>query len=312
MVTITIDGFDYRVPRGSTILEAARQAGFEIPTLCYHEAMEPFGSCRLCLVEVAGGIGERGTVTASCTYPVEEDGLFVHTATPVVLQARKMNLALLLARCPGVECLQELAHSWWADLTGLPVIGDFSEECILCGRCVRVCREAIGKEAISFAFRGTDRTVSAPFDRQPEDCTGCTACEFVCPTGAVKVTEEEGRRFIAPWHSESELLSCSDCGAVVATRELAAHLGEQLEQAEVPPEAVQPGLREAGEAFRVEREGRKKGQADKEKAGSENEAREEAEATDALLCPRCRRRRVAGTVTELPAGKFALSRGIHK
>ncbi len=314
MLTITINGFDYRVPAGTTILEAARSNGFYIPTLCYHEALEPFGSCRLCLVEVAAGFEEGGTVTSSCTYPIEEEGLFVQTETPAVLQARKVNLGLLLARRPGVECLQELAHSWWVDISGLPLLGDFNEACILCGRCVRVCREAIGKNAISFAFRGVERKVSAPFDQLPDDCIGCTACAHVCPTGAVKVAEENNYRLIEPWQSELELIACADCGVKVTPQEQALYLAGKLQQEEIPLEIMRPGL-EGNEdkrekpAERSRSDLTEEGEGKNENQGeAEKEHRENLETGGRLLCPRCRRRRVTAKVGDLPGGKFSLSR----
>ncbi len=286
MVKITIDGFDFEVPRGITILEVARRNGFAIPTLCYHEALEPIGSCRLCLVEL--GRSENGDVVSSCTYPVEEDGLVVHTETPSVLQARKMNLSLLLARCPGVKCLQDLAYSWWVDSSALPVVGDYDEECILCGRCVGVCREAIGKDAISFAFRGVDRRVCSPFDQHPEDCIGCTACAYVCPTGAVKVTEQEGRRFIAPWKSDLPLARCENCGVPVATVETANSLEEEIEKAGLPPESMRPFFNTGGR--------------ESEETGPEPAYSGDRE----LLCPRCRRRRATESVARLPGVKQGL------
>ena len=283
MVRITIDGLDFEVPKGTTVLEAARRNGFEIPTLCYHEALEPIGSCRLCLVELGGG--EKGEVVSSCTHPVEKDGLVVYTESPAVLQARKMNLSLLLARCPGVKCLQDLAYSWWVDSTALPVLGDYEKECILCGRCVRVCREAIGKEAISFTFRGVDRQVLPPFKQQPDDCIGCTACAYVCPTGAVKVTEEEGRRFIAPWKSDLPLYFCDSCEAPVTTIENSASLEEKIQETGLPPGSMRPSF--------------KTGEREPEGTGSDPEIN----ADEEMLCPRCRRRRVTESVARLPREK---------
>ncbi len=283
MVNIIIDGYDFEVPEGITVLEAARKKGFEIPTLCYHEALEPIGSCRLCLVELGGNLKEG--LVSSCTYPVEEDGLVVHTETPAVLQARKMNLSLLLARCPGTKCLQDLAYSWWVDSSALPVRGDYKEECILCGRCVRVCREAIGKDAISFAFRGVDRRVCSPFDQNPEDCIGCTACAYVCPTGAVKVTEEKGRRFIAPWKSDLPLARCESCGVTVATAETSASLEEKMLESGLPPGSMRPYF--------------KTGEIEAVSTGSDPDS----SADEELLCPRCRRRRVTENIDRLPREK---------
>ncbi|HOB29276.1 MAG TPA: 2Fe-2S iron-sulfur cluster-binding protein [Bacillota bacterium] len=233
MIEVKINGKPAEVPAGTTILAAARSCGVNIPTLCHHEALEPFGACRLCLVAIddAG----RQSIVAACNYPLEHSGLVVETDTSAVWQARKMSLKLLLARCPGVKVLQDLAREWAVDTKDLLLTEDRGEECILCGRCVRVCREVIGKSAISFAFRGVERRVSAPFDQEPDACLGCTACAFVCPTGAVKVIEQNGRRLIAPWHSNLEQVACKECGRAVAPVKMLAHLrglaGEENEQA---------------------------------------------------------------------------------
>lgn len=277
MISILIDGIELQVPPGTTILEAARDAGFQIPTLCYHKSLKPFGSCRLCVVELSGAGGEKKQVVSSCAYPVEEKGLIVHTETPAVLQARKMILSLLLARYPGVELLQKLAAEWWVDSADLPVEGDPVEDCILCGRCVRVCREVIGKDAISFAYRGVERRVSSPFDQNPPDCIGCTACAHVCPTGAVRISEENKRRFIAPWHSELELLTCLDCGEAFVPRAVLDHLEKILPGKEVPKEVLRPGFDPVDRAD-----------------PASLQAASHRAAVDTALCSRCRRKRAAG------------------
>ena len=104
MIEVKINGKPAEVPAGTTILAAARSCGVNIPTLCHHEALEPFGACRLCLVAIddAG----RQSIVAACNYPLEHSGLVVETDTSAVWQARKMSLKLLLARCPGVKVLR--------------------------------------------------------------------------------------------------------------------------------------------------------------------------------------------------------------
>lgn len=222
MIQVEIDGQTVEMPAGTTILAAARSLGIEIPTLCHHDALEPFGACRLCLVELNDG--GRKSIVAACNYPLEQSGLVVETGTASVWEARKMSLKLLLARCPGVAVLQELARQWSVDTQELLLIGDGEEECILCGCCVRVCREVIGKSVISFVYRGVERRVSTPFDRESELCLGCTACAYVCPTGAIKVDQENGRLLIAPWHSDLEQIFCGECGEALAPARLYAHL----------------------------------------------------------------------------------------
>ena len=109
MVNLTIDGQLVEVPEGTTVLEAARKIGVKIPTLCYYEAIKPYGGCRLCLVEVTAG--NRTFRTASCTYPVSE-GLKVVTDSELVLKRRRMVIDLLWSKCPDVPILAEIAGNW--------------------------------------------------------------------------------------------------------------------------------------------------------------------------------------------------------
>ena len=181
MVTLTINGQTVQAPKNATILEAARSAGIYIPTLCYHPELAPEGACRLCVVEASGA----RSLVASCVYPVAE-GMVVKTNTPKVRAARKMVVELLLAHHPkdclscqkSGDCeLQKIA----ADL-GLrkirfeggarkahtidgsnPCLVRDQEKCILCGRCIRVCRDVQGMNVYSFANRGFDTIVSTAF-----------------------------------------------------------------------------------------------------------------------------------------------------
>ena len=236
MIKVKIDGQRVAVAAGTTILAAARRLGLEIPTLCHHEALEPFGACRLCLVALDEG--GRQSIVAACNYPLERSGLSVETGTTAVWQARKMSLKLLLARCPGVKVLQDLARQWRVDTADLLLTGDGEEECILCGLCVRVCREVIGKNAISFVYRGAERKVSTPFDAETDLCLGCAACAYLCPTGAIKVREEAGRLLIDRWHSDLEQALCSECGRPVVPAELLVQMREKAAEEGVPGEEL--------------------------------------------------------------------------
>ena len=106
MITLTINGLQTSVEKGTTLLEAARFLGFPIPTLCYNEGLSPYGACRLCVVEIGEGKGAR--LVSSCTYPTQ-DGLVVRTSSERVLKARRMILELLLASCPQSKTIQDLA-----------------------------------------------------------------------------------------------------------------------------------------------------------------------------------------------------------
>jgi len=187
MVRLKIDGQQYEAEAGQTILEVARRAGIQIPTLCYHPALEPYGACRLCTVEIRWG--RRSSLETACTYPVR-DGIEVETMSPAVIQTRRMILELLLARCPNVPVIQELALEYGIRESRFPTDNP-DEDCIMCGLCVRVCNELVGAGAINFADRGINRVVGPPFLQKTRDCIGCGACTIVCPTGAIRIVDEE-------------------------------------------------------------------------------------------------------------------------
>ena len=174
-----IDDQQLEAQTSSTILEAALSAGIKIPTLCHHPALESYGSCRLCTVEIEKN-GKKRFVTA-CNYPIE-DGLVVRTATPAVLDIRRMIAELLLSRCPKEKQIQDLAREYGVIE---PRFKLEEEKCILCGLCCRVCGEMVGVFAINFQNRGTERSVGAPYGELSEDCIACGACSLVCPTSAI-------------------------------------------------------------------------------------------------------------------------------
>ncbi len=183
-VTLRIDDKEVKANEGATILDIARKLGIDIPTLCYTTALSPFGACRLCSVEITDKRGRRRIVT-SCNYPVEE-GLVVSTKSEKVLKTRKLLLELLLARCPNVKKIKDLAREYGVEKPRF-WIEDVEEDCILCGLCARVCEERIGVYAINFAKRGVEREVTTPYNRFSDDCIGCGACALVCPTNSRRI-----------------------------------------------------------------------------------------------------------------------------
>jgi len=183
MVSLTIDGNAVEVEEGSTVLQAAEKLGIQIPTFCHHKALAPYGACRVCLVEVED---ERGSkIEASCTYPAQE-GLVVRTNTDRVLRTRKIMVELLLARCPEVEAIKELAAEMGITEPRFP---KKNEDCILCGLCVRVCQERMNVGAVNFVNRGVDKKVAPPYDKHSPICMACGACKLICPAECVDLSE---------------------------------------------------------------------------------------------------------------------------
>ncbi len=187
MISLTIDGQQIQTEEGQTILEVARKAGIAVPTLCYHPAVEPYGACRMCTVEVI----RRGwsSLQTACTYPAW-DGLEVKTRSPEVLKARQALMGLFLSRCPDVPLIQDLAAEY--GVTEPPFPTDTPEEkCILCGLCVRTCHELVKADVLNFSQRGIERQVGPPFLEETRQCIGCGACTIVCPTGAIEIVLQE-------------------------------------------------------------------------------------------------------------------------
>lgn len=181
-VLLNIDGRTAQVARGTTILDAARQMGVAIPTLCNYRGLTPYGACRVCLVEIQTPRG--GQLVASCSHPVETE-LVVRTETEQVKESRRTVLELLLAQAPDSSELAEFAAGLGVEST--PFERSAEGKCVLCGLCSRMCNEMMGRGAINLFGRGAAREVIPAFDRQTDQCQACGACEFVCPTGAVEL-----------------------------------------------------------------------------------------------------------------------------
>jgi bidirectional [NiFe] hydrogenase diaphorase subunit len=217
LVNLTIDGIPVQATPETTLLLAARAHGIDIPTLCYHPELKPAGHCRLCVVEI--GTAPRSRIVNSCTYPVEP-GLEVQTGSEKVLASRRMVMELLLAQAPAGEGLKEMAAAMGVYETRFPE-GDPAARCILCGQCVRTCREVVGVSAISMAFRTPKKRVATPFAEQSEACIGCGSCVFICPTNTIAYTEQDGIRTI--WGRKFELQACQKCGNYIAPRAQLEH-----------------------------------------------------------------------------------------
>lgn len=175
MVELTIDGIRIRSAEGTTALEAAREMGIVIPTLCYHPGLDPYAGCRLCVVEVVSH--GRSSLEASCTLLVEQ-GQVILTNSDKVKKARKLIVELLLASCPNSKTLQDLAAGMGVNKVRFKIK---DRGCILCGLCVRFCKEEMRSGGIGFIGRGTARRVGTAFDITPEECRNCGGCEWICP-----------------------------------------------------------------------------------------------------------------------------------
>jgi formate dehydrogenase major subunit len=241
MIQISIDDRTYEVPEKITVLQAARLLGIEVPTLCDHPSLKPYGGCRLCVVEVEG----IRTLQASCTLPVY-NGMVVHTNTPKVGKARDFVLTMLFSErnhfCPfcqktGGDCElqnaaygQEMTH-WpiqpnWKPYpldTSHPYIVIDHNRCILCRRCVRACAELVGNFTLSIQNRGANSLLMADNDLPfgESSCVRCGTCLQMCPTGALidKQSAYLGLESDAE-HIESICIGCSvGCGVDLAVRD---------------------------------------------------------------------------------------------
>ncbi len=217
MINIKINGKDYSVPKGITVLEAAKMANIDIPTLCYLKDINEIGACRLCLVEVKGA---RGLVTA-CVYPVDREGMEIVTNSPAIMQSRKMNLELLLSnhdrKClscvRSTTCeLQKLCREYevdeeyfsgdktekYFDTSSAAIVRD-SSKCILCRRCSAVCNKVQGIGVIGANDRGFDTHIGCTFDTNLGDtsCINCGQCIVACPTGALYEVDHTEKVFEA-------------------------------------------------------------------------------------------------------------------
>jgi predicted molibdopterin-dependent oxidoreductase YjgC len=227
LVTVTIDGQQYTVPEGMTILEACRMVGIEVPNLCYQPLLRPWGSCRICTVEI---LGRRGGLVESCAAQVR-DGMEIATTSPACEEARRFVLQMYLIDhaldCPTCdksgECyLQDntYSHNVSANPYRRPKIArpykhlsdliDYKwERCIICSRCTRVCDEVIGVTAIEVLHRGLEAEIGPAYgmDLRATTCTSCGMCIAVCPVGALT-----DRKFAHhPWELDATETICGFC-----------------------------------------------------------------------------------------------------
>ncbi len=174
-VNVNIDGATVRAPKGTSVLDAAIEYGICIPHLCHVPFLSDIGACRLCIVEhVFNG---RSEVTTSCTLNVEE-GMVIRANTDKIRRLRRNLAELLVAQAPNSRAIQDIALRCGVKEVRYPFR---NEDCVLCGRCVRVCTEVWKANAIGFVGRGKDRHVDYPFGIRPDFCKQCGSCVQLCP-----------------------------------------------------------------------------------------------------------------------------------
>jgi len=194
-ILLQIDGRKVDAKEEMTILEAAQSVGIHIPTLCHHEKLEPYGACRICVVEVESR--GRTNLVAACLRLVEQD-LVVRTRSEKVDKTRKILLEQFLAHAPDAPALQELAQEYGADKDRFAKESSF---CILCGLCVRYCTEVKKKNAVGFFDRGTRREISFIPEIASKECWNCKECFPLCPTSYLQAAYHLTEALAFPRHS---------------------------------------------------------------------------------------------------------------
>ena len=249
MVNIKINNRPYSVPKGSTILEAARYAGIEIPTLCYLKEINQIGACRICMVEVKGA----RSLVAACVFPVNE-GMEIFTNTEKVRHSRKMTLELILSnhdrKClscvrSGTCELQKLCKEFGVDIEdrfdGEMIRYSFDDsaahmvrdnnKCILCRRCIAACDQQ-GISVIGANARGFDTHVSSAFDKDLADvsCISCGQCIVNCPTGAI-VEKDDTDKVLAAINDPEKFVIVQTAPSIRATlgEAFGMHIGTNVE-----------------------------------------------------------------------------------
>ena len=216
-VEIVIDDQPLVAREGETVLQVAKRNGIAIPHLCYHPALKPSGSCKLCGVEVASRSG-KVVVMLSCILKVKP-GLHVKTATEAVQQARLKAFNKLLQMAPDSERIRQIAKDFNVEV--IPP----ADGCIRCRLCIRVCNDVIGAKALRMEKRGEDRFVMP----NPGRCLGCGTCANLCPTRLIKVVDDDSIRTVSirgEVIGKLPLVRCEGCGKMFVTSEFLHHVDE--------------------------------------------------------------------------------------
>jgi NADH dehydrogenase/NADH:ubiquinone oxidoreductase subunit G len=221
MVNITIDGRTVQAKEGSTILQNAQAERIDIPTLCFHKDLSPFGACRLCTVEIK--VKKQWKLAASCQVEVEE-GMEVRTDTEAVKESRRLAAALLYYKHPTTGAVRDMARKLGVAVE--PIDEADGRDCILCGLCTRTCQEIVGVAALRFQDRGLDRATEEPkIEFEATACIGCGSCAYACPTGYVRMEAVDGKRII--WDKVFKMATCKVCGQYFAPMEQLEYIAKK-------------------------------------------------------------------------------------
>lgn len=220
MVTITIDGQTVEAAEGRSLLEAARDHGIRIPSLCYHSALRPSGACRLCAVGVTGKSGKEAVLLSCVLKP--EAGMVVSTTSEAVVRARRQAFQRLLQMAPQAQVIRDLAEAHGVDLGPRP------DGCIRCRLCVRVCKEIVGPAALKMEKREGHSCV-VPIEGR---CIGCGTCANICPTKVILVEDAGNVRTIRIRDEvigRHPLERCEGCGQLFATFRFLHHVEKRVD-----------------------------------------------------------------------------------
>jgi NADH dehydrogenase/NADH:ubiquinone oxidoreductase subunit G len=228
MLKVKINGKNYEAEKDEYILDVCHRNRILVPTLCHHESLSGLGACRLCVVEVNEGSGNR--VVVSCVYPLSRD-CEVLTESDKIKNIRRTILSMLKTRAPAGDRLASLCQIYGVEENGRfaepnagkegarinnPAEKRLAAACVLCGLCAQACA-SLGTGAISTTGRGVGKKISTPYGEPSADCIGCGSCASVCPTKAIDCTGEKGHRSI--WGRKFKLLRCAACKKEFATGE---------------------------------------------------------------------------------------------
>lgn len=235
-VTITINKNQYQAIEGEILLPVLVREKIDIPHLCYEEALDPYGACRLCMVEVV--TCGKTEMTTACTIRVH-NGLEILTDTPDIIRHRRFLFELYLAEAPKSGTIREMAEKYGVSKTRFlkKIVHDdpLGGKCILCGLCVRICNEIMGAHAIQFINRGPYTVVNTPFFEENPVCMGCGACAGVCLTHAIVIEDVNDERIMRSWSgTRIKRIRCASCGTFFGPEPVVHYATSRLDPGLVP------------------------------------------------------------------------------